>query len=761
MKRILLSIFILVPYFSMAQTVIIGRVLDEARCPIAFANVVLLNRSDSAFIQGAVTKEDGTFSIATDWQNGLLKVSNVGYVTRYVDAKQGRMGDITLKPNLQTLGEVVVTGYKKLYEQKGTEIVAKVKGTVLETFPRASDVIAQLPFVSGQDGDFTVFGKGTPLIYINNRLVQDPEELNRLMSSQIKSISINTMPGAKYDATVNAVIRIITEKAQGEGLSGTLYAAGKRSKCWSAEEYASLNYRTGGWDFFGSAYLIQNRQKVEMAANQVLSVSDDIFKIGYQEQEWMRAKSVVSVAGVNYNPNPKNSTGLQYVFHKTGWTEDMVDDISHTVNDKSGFIRQVAYLDKPDKSHHINAYYSGGFGESLTFDANFDWMTGNDTNKMYSMFPDGSSDEVNTIGRQQYDLYTAKGVWTYSYEKLLVDAGAEWAYTKMSQTYDIDNAALGIDNSNDVTKQKRWAVFASAKFQSGNWGFGGGLRYEDIDFDYYKDHTLNEELSRVYHRLFPNVFASYSNENIQATWGYERKIRYPGYHQLRSNVQYSSPYVYESGNPQLLPQIQNAFTGMLSYKNLKVMLGYTAYEDYIAQLVELYKGQPVLLSKIDNVKGVKSSYCVISYTPAFGIWKPNVELGGQMLDFNYLGEKYNKPFFQLRANNTFTFPKHWTLNVDARWRSKGHSGIYLMKAFWRVDMRAGKQLLDNRLTVSVAANDIFRTEKMRWYINQPNIMFDYDKYNDSQYVQLTVRYDFNATGNKYKGSSSSDEIQRL
>lgn len=59
---------------------ITGRVIDEQSQPMPFANVMLVNRSDSAFIAGAVTKDDGTFTIETDRNNGLLKVSSIGYI---------------------------------------------------------------------------------------------------------------------------------------------------------------------------------------------------------------------------------------------------------------------------------------------------------------------------------------------------------------------------------------------------------------------------------------------------------------------------------------------------------------------------------------------------------------------------------------------------------------------------------------------------------------------------------------------------------
>ena len=95
MKRLILfSMMSLVAIASTAQS-ISGRVIDEQAQPMPFANVVLVSRADSAFIAGAVTKDDGTFSLNTDKQDGLLKVSSIGYITKYIDARQGNVGDIS------------------------------------------------------------------------------------------------------------------------------------------------------------------------------------------------------------------------------------------------------------------------------------------------------------------------------------------------------------------------------------------------------------------------------------------------------------------------------------------------------------------------------------------------------------------------------------------------------------------------------------------------------------------------------------------
>lgn len=758
MKKYLVCILMLTPIFSWAQS-ITGTVVDSDGQSIAFANVVLCQAADSTIIAGCTSDENGKFYFSTENKVKMyLRVSFVGYKTKYVELGASPLR-IMLEPMM--LNEVVVVAQRKLYEQRSGEMIANVKGTILETLPKTADIIAQLPFVSSQDGNFTVFGKGTPVIYINNRLVQDLKELDRLMPSEIKSIKVNTMPGAKYDASVGAVIQIITKKAQGEGLSGTLYAGSKCSELWSMEEFTSLNYRHNAWDVFASSYLIQKRQQIDMKAYQQLSLVDAVHEIGYQEEEKVKSNRMAVVGGINYNPNEKISAGVQYVLNSAAWKDNMYNHISHAVNNEMELKQQLALSNRPDHTHNINSYFTGNLSNNLSLDFNFDWVKGNERDNMYSWFPDDTSEDVNTANNRWYNYYASKGILTYTNKYVNIEGGGEYSYTDMTQTYEIDNNTLGINNSNDVTKQNRWALFASAKFQFGNWGLGAGMRYEDIDFDYYKNKEWNKEQSKKYHKLFPNLFANYSKGNLQATLSYERKIKYPNYSSLRSNIQYSSPYIYESGNPMLLPQIQNDFTCILGYKNIKAIWGYTIYEDYITQMVELYNESSVVLVKPDNMKDVKSQFFALSYTPTIGIWQPNIELGGQWQDLSLSGKSYDKPIFNIRLNNSLTFPHQWFVTVNIGWRSEGNSGIYLLKSLLQTNVHISKSLFDNKISISLMVNDIFRTDKIQWCINHNHIVFDYDKYTDSRYVQLTVRYNFNATKSKYKGGSSSDEKQRL
>ena len=125
-------------------------------------------------------------------------------------------------------------------------MVVEIEHSDISRIGTATDVLREIPRVDvSSDGSVSVFSKGTPLIYINNRQVRDINELHQLKSDNIKSIEIVTAPGAKYDASVKAVIRIRTIRRQGEGWSGESYTAAKFNKWWGALQHMSLTYRTG------------------------------------------------------------------------------------------------------------------------------------------------------------------------------------------------------------------------------------------------------------------------------------------------------------------------------------------------------------------------------------------------------------------------------------------------------------------------------------------------------------------------------------
>ena len=227
-----------------AQTVS-GKLIDENKQPLPYANVVLLSLPDSTFVTGTVTAEDGTFSLNTTTPNQLVRISSIGYNTIYKPVQPANLGVIQLTSDTQQLGEVVVKADLPKIRVKGDAMVTTVAGSILENAGTGNDLLNKIPGVSANEGDIKVFGAGTPEIYINGRKVRDKSELDQLASDNIKSVEVVNNPGSRYDATVNAVIRIQTKKPQGEGFGFnnrfyTGYGYG-----WNVLDQYNFNYRKG------------------------------------------------------------------------------------------------------------------------------------------------------------------------------------------------------------------------------------------------------------------------------------------------------------------------------------------------------------------------------------------------------------------------------------------------------------------------------------------------------------------------------------
>lgn len=741
---------------------ITGKVVDMANQPVEFANVVLYSLPDSTLISGTITDSRGEFAIMQDIAGeAFLKISYIGFEAQVVPAATGQT--IVLKEDNDLLQEVVVKGYRNVYRMGSDGIVASVKNTVLETLPNANAVISQLPFLSGRDGTFTVFGKGTPVIYINNRQLMDSKELEQLSPSDIKRIQVITMPGARYDATVKAVIKITTEKPVGEGLSGMVYGQIKRNSVLSGSEYVSLNYRKGAWDLFGSVYYIQRRNKTDFDATQELLTENNKQRQIYKTYEDGGYNDIIPVIGLNYNPNSKQSAGLRYTYDNTKWRTDGENLIEFSDNTGSKTVDQLLRSRQPEYSHKVNAYYNGNLSEKIALNINTDWVKGDDEEIMDSHYAEAPEDILRTQSTRDYSLYAVKGVLSYMFGPGVLEAGGEYTYTRFLQTYNINKSDIGIDNSIDKAIQNRGALFLTYQARLGKFGVYGGVRYESIDMDYYENNRLNEDQSKRYDKFFPNLAVLYAAENMQMTLGFERKVNYPSYGQLRSNIQYSSPFLYESGNPMLQPKIENSFSLTFVWKNIQAMAGYTINENDILSFVQQFKDQPIVLFRPENVRRTKNANFGLSYTPAVGVWRPQIEFGGiwQWLNIENENVEYKRPMFSGKFNNTFSLQRNWTFRINMDGHLRGCSGITLLKPSWGADLDVSKQIFNNRLTVNVSANDIFKTRTKKWEMNYGKIHLWYDKNIDSRSVTVTIRYRFNSTNSKYKDEQASDELNRL
>ena len=767
MKRIvLLSMICLVAITSTAQS-ISGCVIDEQAQPMPFANVVLVNRADSAFIAGTVTKDDGTFSISTDIQDGLLKVTSVGYTTKYLDARTGNVGDIQMQPDTKELGEVVVKGERPQYKMTTGGMTVDIQNSLLKDVGTADDVLSMLPQVQGGDGNFTVFAKGTPEIYINNKKVQNAHELKRLKSTDIKSVDVITSPGAKYNAEVGAVIRIKTKKRQDDGISMEASSQVKYNEKWTTYDDATVKYRTGGLEVFGNMMINNDNYSEDNTLTTDIRANGNHVNIVQVCPSNFWYTMLDGQIGASYDFNDENSIGFSYTLSGSlygGGTAQTQQTITRN-NALEGIVDQFIEMNINDRpQHEANIYYVGKAGKlGIDFNGSWIWKKNVRDQASFEHSLQLADRTVTTYNENRNHMLAGKRVLTYPIWKGELSAGTEMSRSNSHGIY--SNVEQVMAPSNDEIKESNVAGFAEYKLKLGDWSLNGGLRYETVTSDYYSFGQYQTEPSRKYHDLFPNLSVGWQKNKWGIQLGYNKRISRPNYQALSSNVQYDNRYEYEGGNPLLRPTIKQNLDLNVTYSWLNFTAGYSHNKDLRLNFGYLYQeGTEITIWTNCNFDKFESFNASLTASPEFGFYSPTLTLSYWQQNFDTqaygLATKRNKPEWQINFRNWFTINKttkamlylHYSTSYDYGFNHNAHE--------FNINARVQKTFLDGNLTVALFANDIFRNLRERWTGYYPVSTTAKDAYVYTQSVGASLTYNFNATNSKYKGTGAGNEEKK-
>lgn len=754
----------LVAMAAKAQSVS-GRILDEQSQPMTFTNVVLLNRADSAFIAGSVTGDDGTFTIVTDCTDCLLKVSSVGYVTKFVDARQGSVGDIQMQAETHTVGEVVVKGERPQYKMMTGGITVEIQNSLLKDVGTADDVLSMLPNVEGEDGKFTVFAKGTPEIYINNKKVQNARELKQLKSTDIKSIDVITSPSAKYNAEVGAVIRIKTVRRLGEGISAELFSQVKYNHKWTNYDDATVKYRTGGLEIFGNMSFTHGNYSEENTLITDTRANGNHVHIEHSAPTNFWNTLMSGKIGASYDFNDDNSVGFSYELigapRQNSGGADCVQTITRN-GQLEGVVNQyLRHTEGYEPNHESNLYYVGKWGKmGIDFNASYVW-----NKSSVEILSEERSDELPDQDVHSYNvnhsrMLAGKLVLSYPVWKGELSVGTEMTRTNSHGEY--SNLEQIIPPSDDEIKESNIAAFAEYKMQLGAWSVGGGLRYESVHSDYYSFGEHQTEPSRKYRDLFPNLAVAWQKEKWGVQLSYNRRITRPSFHSLNSNVQYDNRYQYEGGNPLLRPAVRHYIDLNVTYSWLNLMAGYIHNKDFQLRFGSLYKeGTEITILRNLNFNKIEGYNLSLTASPKFGFYSPTLTLSYFQQNFDTqaygLASKLNKPQFGINFRNWFTIDKTTKAMVYLRYSTSYNYGFNYNHHTFNVNGSVQKTFLSGSLTAILFANDIFRTLKNRWKGIYPVTSMEKDAYSYTQCIGLSLSYNFNATRSKYKGTGAGNE----
>mgnify|MGYP002600228658 FL=1 len=766
-KRTLITFLCFSAITPMMAQDIKGKIVDEKGEPLAFANVVLLNRQDSAFVKGVVSGEDGHFAINSACNNGIIKVTSVGYKTAWKDCTGENAGMIKMVADSKMLGEVVVKSSLPKTILKNGGMTTTVAGSVLEKAGTMEHLLDRIPNVSAQNGNIKVFGRGEPIIYINGRQMRDRSELDRLSSDNIKSVEVIANPGARYAASTKAVIRITTKKIQGDGFGFDATTEGSYDEKKNMEGYGRLNiyYRKQGLEFGAYAY----------SSKQSSPDEKDLQQMTYLDKTWNqqdrtrwknKTETFSSRLNASYQFDNNNSLGASISFLRNpklqtdGKTEGSVlrDEVLAETNTsiKSEFGQ--------NSNWSSNVYYVGKVGKlDIDFNTDWFWSKGNNKNNIDEHYQEVNSEIQNQLVSSTTSKYNrliaSKMMLSYPLLGGDLSVGGEYSFTNRNTNYAIIPNTLA-DNVIDRIKEGMASAFVTYNRDFGKLNMEAGLRYENVDFKYYDDGQYMAEQSKTYGEWFPSLSLSMPIGNVQMQLSYAADINRPNYWVLRSGVQYSNHYTYETGNPFLVSEISRNISYDLAYKWLTFNLTYEHVSDPIYQTVEMYKDNATIgLMRMINGKSYNNVTSTLNLQPTFGIWHPMLSamVEKQWFKLETRDRQYlNKPVAMFRFNNTFD--TKWAMfSVMMTYITKGYEeNHYIYKPMFNTDLSIYKGFLKDCLTFQLYVNDVFGT-------NDSHIIGKYGKLKETVFdefstskISLTVRYKFNVTRSKYKGTGAGD-----
>lgn len=748
-----------------AQT-ISGLLIDEQHKPLPYANVIL-QTVDSVYLAGTMTGLDGKFELALHEKAKLINFSYVGYTTVVQEISKNELGTIQLFPDAQLLGEVVVKAYLPKTQAKGDAMVTTVSGTVLEKAGTAENLLDKIPNVTAQDGAVTVFGRGTPEIYINGRKIRNQQELDQLSSDNIKSVEVVSNPGARYDASVKAVIRIFTKKVEGEGFgfNNRALIRHRDEYGWSAYDQLNLNYRKNGFDL--SAMLL---------AGDYRNGTDQTFVIDtHLDKQWRQnldltdqkseSKNIETTLTLNYQFDENHSIGARYNYERVPEYLWIANQFAQTYCEELLYedLQSVITMNEPETHHRSNFYYNGRVKKwSIDFNADGLWSETKNTQVAQEDVMEGVNEEdrsVTTIDTKRNELYAAKLVLSHPLAKGNLSFGAEYSHNKRNTTCLNLEGIIADDNA--MIKEGATSAFVEYAKAFNKLQMQAGLRYEHVGFDYYDAGKFVDEQSKDYSNLFPSITFSFPIKDVQVQLGYASDINRPSYHQLRSSTIYVNRYMYDKGNPFLMPSITHNVTLAGSYKWMNMYVGYShVKDDIINQTIAYSDDDPTIgLLTLQNTQAYDNLVAVFNINPTIGFWTPQLSLAIQKQW--YEGEtpwgntKFNKPIGSVTFRNNFKLPKGFLLDVNGSYTTKGYQkNIYLADDMIDMNASLSKSFLKDKLTLQLQAYNILNPKQVTTVYSGIRV-FQNTQVMHRQ-VSLTVRYKFNTTRSKYKGTGAGE-----
>lgn len=669
---------------------------------------------------------------------------------------------------------VTITKTKKAVEQKADRTIFDFSeqpqlntGNLMEGVKKLPGlIVSDVAGMMYQGKMLDVYLDGRPLGIGGNQL---QGFLEGMPANSVERVEIITQPGAEFPATSGgAIINIITNKNAKNYLSATYtgkYAFSNYDKFRSrTSNSVLLNAKN---KYFGWQLNVGQNYREGYRDSRIGDITK-IFTENIQRGYFMKSALSFDIGQdkllLNYDLNRNNNDAytdswgfepvystvpalLDYTTDDKGKTENWRHDVSATY--------QVKFADKAQKLD-LNASY-------------------NNFNNKYSQsgtrfYPNSSiSGGYNTGSDQNIATFKAD----YSQPVKILEEG------KISVGGLFENVNFDTDTQ-DITnlkyKRQTAAMYAEIQQKYKKFDFTLGARAENYDISGKTIDTLSGTLTKDLipfnkFRIFPNASVQYSfMPRVYLAFNYNKKIQLPSISSLNpNNTNYQGGNVSFGGNPNLQPTIYDNFEVKISmFDYAFIGYNYSVAENQTVQVAEknyFFPNQPFIggreaysvRNSFINVASMKIHNFNAGIPVPFMIFTKGLKetmkfnFNPDKINFMYLYAGYqlhqlpdneNKGFWMFNLMAQVILPGDTKLVANYMTMTHGNYYYYRMQKPWMnsVDLTVSKKFMNDRLTVSAFANDIFRWNENAVVTLYKNSNIYLGNKFDSQNFGISVNY---------------------
>jgi outer membrane receptor protein involved in Fe transport len=753
---------------------------------LAYVNVVLKVESDTAFVAGTVTDEEGRFTFAEIAPGSyFLEASVVGYqtsrqqvfvgtLTNYLD-----LNTILLTESVETLGTIVVTGKQ---DEVGGHLDKKtyaLEDNINQSGGSVLQALQNLPGITVQDGKVQLRGNDRVMILIDGKQTAltgfgNQTGLDNIPSSSLEKIEIINNPSAKYDANGNAgIINLVYRKNKEVGFNGKAGLALGLGSLWERRENLpsirpqytrtpkinpslSLNYRKNKLNaFFQGDYLYtETLNKNEF----VERIYEEGNTVNQQSKRNRNTGFTTTKVGLDWNMDQQNTI----TFSGLLGTEKIIDrgDEPFFNTDLTERLRLWQFLEDEFKTTVIgSAAYRHNFqqpGHSLNVAFNYTFHREDEKYFFDNILP-------TFTGYDAFKLISDEHVADFlvDYVKPLKSGRIEGGLKFRRRDIPTDmlfipglNSPLDTNAGGAATYRETIpALYGNYVFENRQFEAEVGLRVEYVDLQYEvnPNHNTYKSDGYSYFQPFPNVRLAYKlNDANKFSFFFSRRVDRPNEVDIRIFPKYDDAEIIKVGNPALQPQFTTAFE--LGYKtNLKAGYFYAAMfqrfvEGTITRISSTVPGSNLIYAIFQNAEGSSSTglEAILSHN-ASSIFSFNLNLTAYQnrIDAFTAQNLYPRPHTfsadkqeifsgNLKLNTIFHLPKGLDGQV---------TGVYLapdiipqgkIKSRFSIDLGL-KKSLPNGAEFFINATDLFNT-----LIIEKDIQGEGFKYTSMDYYETQV-----------------------